>query len=116
MPDKDLMREFNFNLTMLEANEILVRKKKGLITSKSINDLFNLLDVEKDEYSTMMTNITWDFLQQDPNELQKERSINVGRIILKEVQDYIRKKAGSAYFPSLITSLCLRVHVRSKVN
>ncbi|KAK5835961.1 hypothetical protein PVK06_011688 [Gossypium arboreum] len=29
-----------------------------------MNDLFNLLDVEEDEYYPMMNNINWDFLQQ----------------------------------------------------
>ncbi|KAH1121972.1 hypothetical protein J1N35_005132 [Gossypium stocksii] len=64
MPDEDLLREFYANLTMSDTNEVLVRKKKVPLTSKSINDLFNLPDVEEDEYSTMMTNINWNFLQQ----------------------------------------------------
>lgn len=42
--------------------------------------------------------------------------MNVGKIILKEIQDCAKKKAGSAYFPSLITSLCLRAQVKSKAN
>ncbi|KAK5775208.1 hypothetical protein PVK06_043077 [Gossypium arboreum] len=45
-----------------------------------------------------------------------ERSINVRNIILKGIQDCARKKAKSAYFPSLITSLCLGAQVKSKVN
>ncbi|MFQ6643219.1 hypothetical protein Gotur_018498 [Gossypium turneri] len=35
-----------------------------------------------------------------------EKSINVGKIILKEIHDCAKKKARSAYFPSLITLLC----------
>ncbi|MFQ6648095.1 hypothetical protein Gotur_020919 [Gossypium turneri] len=40
-----------------------------------------------------------------------ENSINVRKIILKEIQDCAKKKAGNAYLPSLIISLCLRVRV-----
>ncbi|MFQ6658861.1 hypothetical protein Gotur_027954 [Gossypium turneri] len=45
-----------------------------------------------------------------------EKSINVGKVILKEIHDCAKKKAGSAYFPSLITSLCLRAHVKTQAN
>ncbi|KAK5811622.1 hypothetical protein PVK06_026973 [Gossypium arboreum] len=39
-------------------------------------------------------------------------------VILKEnsINDCAKKKTGSAYFPSLITSLCLRVHVKTQGN
>ncbi|MFQ6659070.1 hypothetical protein Gotur_028098 [Gossypium turneri] len=49
-------------------------------------------------------------------EILTEKSINVGKTILKEIRDCSKKKAGSAYFPSLITSLCLRVHVKTQAN
>ncbi|MFQ6654861.1 hypothetical protein Gotur_025661 [Gossypium turneri] len=49
---------------MQYAIEVIIRKKKVPLTSKSINDLFNLPDVEEDEYYPMMNNINWDFLQQ----------------------------------------------------
>ncbi|MFQ6643486.1 hypothetical protein Gotur_017448, partial [Gossypium turneri] len=45
-----------------------------------------------------------------------EKSINVGKIILKEINDCAKKKAGSAYFPSLMSSLCLRAHVKTQEN
>ncbi|MFQ6645904.1 hypothetical protein Gotur_019309 [Gossypium turneri] len=45
-----------------------------------------------------------------------EKSINVGKIILKEIHDCVKKKAGSAYFPLLITSLCLRARVKTQAN
>ncbi|KAK5834609.1 hypothetical protein PVK06_010285 [Gossypium arboreum] len=64
MLDENLLREFYANSTTSDANEVSVRKKMIPLTSKSINDLFNLPDVEEDEYSTMMMNINWDFLQQ----------------------------------------------------
>ncbi|KAH1107492.1 hypothetical protein J1N35_011260 [Gossypium stocksii] len=43
-------------------------------------------------------------------------SINAGKIILKEIHDCARKKTRSFYFPSLITSLCLRTQVKTKTN
>ncbi|KAK5785510.1 hypothetical protein PVK06_040102 [Gossypium arboreum] len=45
-----------------------------------------------------------------------EKSFNVGKIILKEIYDCAKKKTGHAYFPSLITSLCLRAHVKTQEN
>ncbi|KAK5771083.1 hypothetical protein PVK06_047258 [Gossypium arboreum] len=48
----------------LDATEVIVRKKKVPFTSNSINDLFNLPNVEEDDYYPMMNNINWDFLQQ----------------------------------------------------
>ncbi|KAK5794124.1 hypothetical protein PVK06_035329 [Gossypium arboreum] len=45
-----------------------------------------------------------------------EKSINFGKIILKEIYDCAKKKTGSAYFPSLITSLCLRARVKTQAN
>ncbi|MFQ6663691.1 hypothetical protein Gotur_031115 [Gossypium turneri] len=45
-----------------------------------------------------------------------EKFINVGKIILKEIHDCAKKKAGSAYFPSLITLLCLRARVKTQEN
>ncbi|MBA0756498.1 hypothetical protein Gogos_022152 [Gossypium gossypioides] len=48
--------------------------------------------------------------------IMTERSINIRRIILKEIHDCARKKTEIAYFPSLITSLCLRAQVKTKAN
>ncbi|KAH1031664.1 hypothetical protein J1N35_043838 [Gossypium stocksii] len=44
------------------------------------------------------------------------KSINVGKIILKEIHDCAKKKTGSAYFPSLIPSFCLRARVKTLAN
>ncbi|MFQ6654033.1 hypothetical protein Gotur_025158, partial [Gossypium turneri] len=167
------IREFYASLTTQDATEVIVQKKKVPLTSKSINDLFNLPDVEEDEYYPMMNNINWDFLQQvldvvtnlgsqwfirkyGSHSCQKEylklvakvwfyfvcysfmpishcstilmewmllsyailteKSINVGKIICKEIHDCAKKKAGSAYFLSLITSLCLKALVKTQAN
>ncbi|KAK5771517.1 hypothetical protein PVK06_047732 [Gossypium arboreum] len=45
-----------------------------------------------------------------------EKSINVGKIILKEIYGCAKKKTGNAYFSSLITSLCLRARVKTQAN
>ncbi|MFQ6645148.1 hypothetical protein Gotur_019127 [Gossypium turneri] len=58
------IREFYASLTMQDATEVIFRKKKVPLSSKSINDFFNLPDVEEDEYYPIMNNINWDFLQQ----------------------------------------------------
>ncbi|MFQ6664575.1 hypothetical protein Gotur_031641, partial [Gossypium turneri] len=60
MPKKGFnlkIREFYASLTTQDATKVIVRKKKVPLTSKSINDLFNLPDVEEDEYYPMMSNI-----------------------------------------------------------
>ncbi|MFQ6634943.1 hypothetical protein Gotur_011224 [Gossypium turneri] len=60
MPKKGLnlkIQEFYASLTMQDATEVIVRKKKVPFSSKSFNDLFNLPDVEEDECYPMMNNI-----------------------------------------------------------
>ncbi|MFQ6651622.1 hypothetical protein Gotur_023876, partial [Gossypium turneri] len=176
MPKKSFnlkIRELYASLTTQDATKVIIRKKKVSLTSKSINDLFNLPDVEEYEYYPMMNNINWDFLQQvfdvvtNPRSqwiirkygshscrreylkpvakvwfyfvhysfmpishsstismermlllyaILTKKSINVGKIILKEIHDCAKKKAGSAYFPSIITSLCLRTRVKTQAN
>ncbi|KAK5792842.1 hypothetical protein PVK06_033967 [Gossypium arboreum] len=60
----ELVREFYASLTMQDATEVIVQNKRVPFASKSINDLFNLPNVEEDEYYPMINNINWDFLQQ----------------------------------------------------
>ncbi|TYH13216.1 hypothetical protein ES288_A06G126500v1 [Gossypium darwinii] len=45
-PNDEIVQEFYASLTTQDATEFIVRKKKVPLTSKSINDLFNLPDVE----------------------------------------------------------------------
>ncbi|TYG40287.1 hypothetical protein ES288_D12G080900v1 [Gossypium darwinii] len=61
LPDDGLVREFYASLTMQDATEVIIRKKKVPLTSKSINYLFNLPNVEKDEYYPMMKISIWIF-------------------------------------------------------
>ncbi|KAG4154723.1 hypothetical protein ERO13_D03G061101v2 [Gossypium hirsutum] len=62
--DDELVQEFYASLTTQDATEVIVRKKQVPLTSKSINDLFNLPDVEEDKYYPMVNNINSHFLQQ----------------------------------------------------
>ncbi|KAG4195782.1 hypothetical protein ERO13_A06G128004v2 [Gossypium hirsutum] len=62
LSNDELVQDFYASLTTQDATEVIVRKEKVPLTSKSINDLFNLPDVEEDEYYPMMNNINWDFL------------------------------------------------------
>ncbi|TYH24817.1 hypothetical protein ES288_A03G119700v1 [Gossypium darwinii] len=64
LPDDELVREFYASLTTQDATELIVRKKKVPLNSKSINDLFNLPDIKEYEYYPLMNNVNWDFLQQ----------------------------------------------------
>ena len=64
LPDDDLVQEFYASLSTQDATEVIIWKKKVPLTSKSINDLFNLPDVVEDQYYPLMNNINWDFLQQ----------------------------------------------------
>ncbi|TYI09412.1 hypothetical protein ES332_A09G070900v1 [Gossypium tomentosum] len=173
VPDDELVQEFYASLMTQDTTKVIVRKKKVPLTSKSINDLFNLPDVEKDEYYPMMNHINWDFLQQVLNVVKNlgsqwiirkygshscrreylkpignvwfyfvrysfmlisysftisiermlllyailtKTSTNVGKIIIKEINDCAKKEAGIAYFPSLITSLCLRYCLKTQAN
>ncbi|TYG73279.1 hypothetical protein ES288_D04G088800v1 [Gossypium darwinii] len=64
LSDDELVQQFYASLTTQDATEVIIRKKNVPLPSKSINDLFNLPDVEEDEYYPIMKNINWDFLQQ----------------------------------------------------
>ncbi|KAK5835786.1 hypothetical protein PVK06_011494 [Gossypium arboreum] len=42
--------------------------------------------------------------------------VNEKKIIVNEIHDCAKKKSRSVYFPSLITSLCLRARVKTQAN
>ncbi|MBA0751753.1 hypothetical protein Gogos_000657, partial [Gossypium gossypioides] len=52
--DEELVREFYANFTSNELTEVFVRGIKVRISSKAINEFFELLDFEDDEYSSLM--------------------------------------------------------------
>ncbi|KAK5839885.1 hypothetical protein PVK06_008737 [Gossypium arboreum] len=67
--DEELVREFYVNLTSSELTEVPVRRIKVLITSNTINEFFELPDFENDDYSSLMSNIEPENLQEILKEL-----------------------------------------------
>ncbi|KAH1031822.1 hypothetical protein J1N35_043996 [Gossypium stocksii] len=55
--DRELVREFYVNLTSNKLIEVSVRGIKVPLSSNYINEFFELLDFEDDEYSSLMRNI-----------------------------------------------------------
>ncbi|MBA0739596.1 hypothetical protein Gogos_012852, partial [Gossypium gossypioides] len=62
--DEELVREFYVNLTSNELTEVFVRGIKVPISLNAINEFFELLDFEDDEYSSLMRNIEAEKLQE----------------------------------------------------
>ncbi|MBA0869740.1 hypothetical protein Goshw_002606, partial [Gossypium schwendimanii] len=55
--DEELVHEFYVNLTFKELKEVSIRGIKVPISSNVVNEFFELLDFEDDEYSSLMRNI-----------------------------------------------------------
>ncbi|KAH1097485.1 hypothetical protein J1N35_014406 [Gossypium stocksii] len=55
--DEELVHEFYTNLTSSKLTEVPVREIEVPITSNAINEFFELLDFENDEYSSLISNI-----------------------------------------------------------
>ncbi|KAK5775700.1 hypothetical protein PVK06_043628 [Gossypium arboreum] len=62
--NEELVHEFYTNLTFSELTEVPVRRIKAPITSNAINEFFELLDFENDDYSSSMSNIEPENLQE----------------------------------------------------
>ncbi|KAK5835790.1 hypothetical protein PVK06_011498 [Gossypium arboreum] len=67
--DEELAREFYVNLTSSDLTEVPVRGIKVPISSNAINEFFELLDFKNDEYSSLMSNIEPENLQEILEEL-----------------------------------------------
>ncbi|KAH1039340.1 hypothetical protein J1N35_041083 [Gossypium stocksii] len=67
--DEELVREFNANLTSSEMTKVPVRRIKVPINSNAINESFELPDFENDEYSSLLSNIKPENLQEVLEEL-----------------------------------------------
>ncbi|KHG03615.1 Ribonucleoside-diphosphate reductase large chain [Gossypium arboreum] len=73
----------------------------------------------------MLKNVDWEMLREVLQEVTVpgtkwitsnfERFIDVGRIILKEIQKCTAKQASYVCFPSLITLLYLQSHIPPKI-
>ncbi|KAH1057229.1 hypothetical protein J1N35_035294 [Gossypium stocksii] len=142
--DEELVREFYANLTSSELIEVPVRRIKVPINSNAINEFFELPNFESDEYSYLMRNIEPDKLQEILEELivpgskclmpsshgttiSLERmvllysiltgkTIDVGKIILREIWNCTTRRFGPAYFPFTITILCLKAEILANVK
>ncbi|KAH1064125.1 hypothetical protein J1N35_029112 [Gossypium stocksii] len=67
--DKELVHEFYANLTSSELTEFPVHGIKVPINSNAINELFELPDFENDKYSSLLSNIKPENLQEILEEL-----------------------------------------------
>ncbi|KAK5842514.1 hypothetical protein PVK06_004881 [Gossypium arboreum] len=128
--DEELVHEFYANLTSSEMMEVSVRGIKVPITSNAINEFFELLDFENDNYSSLMSNIKPEnFLMPSSHgttiSLEKMillysiltgKTIDVGKIILREMQNCAVRRSGLVYFPFTITILCLKVKILANVK
>ncbi|KAH1047042.1 hypothetical protein J1N35_037826 [Gossypium stocksii] len=67
--DKELVRELYVNLTSSEWTEVPIHGIKVPINSNAINEFFELPDFENNEYSSLMSNIEPENLQEILKEL-----------------------------------------------
>ncbi|KAK5819547.1 hypothetical protein PVK06_024555 [Gossypium arboreum] len=72
--DEELVREFYANLTSSEMTKVLARGIMVPINSNAINEFFEFLDFENDEYSILMSNIKPENLQEILEELTVQGS------------------------------------------
>ncbi|KAH1122086.1 hypothetical protein J1N35_005246 [Gossypium stocksii] len=137
--DEELVREFYANLTSSELTEVLVRGIKIPITSNTINEFFELPDFENDEYSSLLSKIKpknlqeileeltvlgskWTVSKQGIHTCRREyltplaKTIDVGKIILREMWNCVVRRSGLAYFPFTITIMCLKAKILANVN
>ncbi|KAK5836207.1 hypothetical protein PVK06_011967 [Gossypium arboreum] len=170
---EELVREFYANLTSSELAEVPVHGIKVPITSNVINEFFELPDFKNDEYSSLMSNIKPENLQEILKELTvpsskwtmskqgihtcrreyltpltkvwfyfiyfslmpsshgttisleqmvllysilTRKTIDVGKIILREMRNCAVRRFGPAYFPFTITILCLKAKILANVK
>ncbi|KAH1114784.1 hypothetical protein J1N35_008162 [Gossypium stocksii] len=77
---------------------LLVREKELSLTSSVINDLFDLPNVDDDDYSAMCEDVNEETIQ----DILKVVTVPGTKWIISTQV----RKTGCAYFPSLITLLC----------
>ncbi|KAK5839447.1 hypothetical protein PVK06_008238 [Gossypium arboreum] len=126
--DEELVDEFYVNLTSNKLTEVFICEIKVPITSNIINEFFELPDFEDDEYSSLVSNIKFENLQEILEELIVSeqmvllysiltgKTIDVGKIILREMQNCAAKRSGPTYFPFTITILCLKAKILANVK
>ncbi|KAK5819383.1 hypothetical protein PVK06_024380 [Gossypium arboreum] len=90
--DEELVDEFYANLTSNKLMEVSVQGIKVPITSNVINEFFELLDFEDDEYSSLMRNIEPENLQEILRNLQFQSETLFYNNKLKRVRIPKKKK------------------------
>ncbi|KAH1129957.1 hypothetical protein J1N35_001335 [Gossypium stocksii] len=142
LPDDELVREFYASLTTQEAIEVIIRKKKDFL--QQVLDVVTNLGSQwiirkcgshslRREYLKLVAKVWFYFVRYSfmpishSSTISMERMllfyailtenfVNVGKIILKEIYNCAKKKTWSAYFQSLVTSLCLRDCDKTQAN
>ncbi|KAH1122110.1 hypothetical protein J1N35_005270, partial [Gossypium stocksii] len=132
--DEKLAREFYANLTSNELTEVPVHEIKVPITSNAINEFFELPNFKNNEYSSLLSNIKpknlqeileeltvpgskWTMSKQGIHTCRREyltplaKTIDVGKIILREMRNCTVRCSSPAYFPFTITILCLKAKI-----
>ncbi|KAH1056049.1 hypothetical protein J1N35_034114 [Gossypium stocksii] len=121
--DEELVCEFYANLTSSKLMEVQVHEIKVPITSNTINEFFELLDFENDEYSSLMSNIETDNLQEILAKLTipgskwtVSKPLMWEKIILREMWNCAIRCSGPTYFPFTITILCLKAKILANIK
>ncbi|KAK5824573.1 hypothetical protein PVK06_019353 [Gossypium arboreum] len=108
---------FDLKSNVLMVVLILIRKKINALKSERFSDARSLPDDELDFLQQVLDVVTnlgsqWIIRKYGSHSCQREYL----KPVAKEIHDCAKKKAGSAYFPLLITSLCLRARVKTQAN
>ncbi|KAK5775782.1 hypothetical protein PVK06_043722 [Gossypium arboreum] len=103
--DMKLVREFYANLTLSKLAKVSVHGIKVPITSNTINEFFKLPDFEDDKYSSLMSNIESENLQEILEELKVSSS-----------KWTVSKRSSPTYFHLTITILWLKAKILANVK
>ncbi|KAK5825340.1 hypothetical protein PVK06_020163 [Gossypium arboreum] len=137
--DEELVHEFYTSLISNELTKVSVHGIKVPITSNAINEFLELPDFEDDKYSSLMNNFEFENLQEILEELTVPCSkwtvskkgihtcrkayltplantIDVGKIILREIRNCATRSSGPAYFTFTITILCLEAKILANLK
>ncbi|KAH1097947.1 hypothetical protein J1N35_014868 [Gossypium stocksii] len=137
--DEELVREFYANLTSNELTEVSTHGIKVPITSNAFNEFFELPNFENNEYSSLLSKIKpknlqeileeltvpgskWTVSKQGIHTYRREyltplaKTIDVGKIILREMRNCVVRRSGPAYFPFTITIMYLKTKILANVK
>ncbi|KAK5785822.1 hypothetical protein PVK06_040441 [Gossypium arboreum] len=127
--DEELVREFYANITSSEITEVLVCGIKGSTWTVSKQGIHTC----RREYLTPLAKVWFYFIRfslmpsSHGTTISSERmvllytvltgkTIDVGKIILREIQNCAVKRSGPAHLPFTITILCLKAEILANVR